>query len=73
MTWPTILFTIYIVVGGYNIYSLWFGRSKIPFNNKVSNKSQLIGITYACGLTDNIIVYLPLFQASIDVESRCIK
>ncbi|MEB5759851.1 hypothetical protein [Mammaliicoccus sciuri] len=31
MTCPTILFTIYIIVGGCKLYSLWFGRSKIPY------------------------------------------
>lgn len=31
MTCPSILLTIYIIVGGYKLYSLWFGRSKIPY------------------------------------------
>ncbi|MDT0709454.1 hypothetical protein [Mammaliicoccus sciuri] len=31
MTCPSILFTTYIIVGGYKLYSLWFGRRKIPY------------------------------------------
>ncbi|WP_426366705.1 hypothetical protein [Mammaliicoccus lentus] len=34
MTCPSLLFTLYIILGGYRLYSLWFGRSKIPYKKR---------------------------------------
>ncbi|MDT3996028.1 hypothetical protein RPO40_13320, partial [Mammaliicoccus fleurettii] len=47
MTFPSLLSTVYIIIGGYKLYSLWFGRSKIPYKKRKNDITQLIGSAYA--------------------------
>lgn len=47
MTFPSLLSTVYIIIGGYKLYSLWFGRSKTPYKKRKNDITQLIGSGYA--------------------------
>ncbi|MBF0795729.1 hypothetical protein [Mammaliicoccus lentus] len=39
MTCPLLLFALYTILGGHKLYSLWFGKSKIPYKKEKNNIS----------------------------------